>query len=343
MGTRRMHTATVSDHSPPPVDVGRHVVEFALRAPSVHNTQPWSWRVRGLELDLYADRDRQLPLADPTGRNLTVSCGAALHYAVAGAAAAGWSAQVDLLPDDDPDHLAVIRLAPAPPTRHALAHAELLRARATDRRRFIGWPVPIELLDRLATAAAVPPAMAQVRPVARAVDRVRLELLLSRAVSAEHADRRLADEQHRWLRATGSVGIPLPNLHPADADDLPPAWPSRFDRSASEPGAHLVGDVVDVTPHDGLAVVLTATDAPAAWLHAGDVLCRFWAAALDHGLSVVPLSQVVEGPETRAALQREVLGEDRCPQLLLRVGWQELSRSSLPRTPRRDLEDVLLD
>jgi hypothetical protein len=30
------------------------------------------------------------------------------------------------------------------------------------------------------------------------------------------------------------------------------------------------------------------------------------------------------------------------PQILLRVGWQEIARTTLPPTPRRPLEDVLV-
>src|ERR1700722_15747450 len=41
------------------------LVETAGRAPSVHNTQPWQFRVRHNGLDLYADRDRRLRAIDP--------------------------------------------------------------------------------------------------------------------------------------------------------------------------------------------------------------------------------------------------------------------------------------
>ena len=58
-----------------------------------------------------------------------------------------------------------------------------------------------------------------------------------------------------------------------------------------------------------------------------------WLAATLDGLSMVPLSQVVEVPETRDALQLEVLGGLARPLIMVRVGWQAISRSQLPRTP----------
>src|SRR5678815_5003933 len=76
----------------------RRIIELACRAPSVHNTQPWRWRIRGAELELHADRSRQLQVGDPQGRNLVISCGAALHHAQVAAGALGWEARVDRVP-----------------------------------------------------------------------------------------------------------------------------------------------------------------------------------------------------------------------------------------------------
>ncbi len=56
---------------------------------------------------------------------------------------------------------------------------------------------------------------------------------------------------------------------------------------------------------------------------------------------MVPLSQVIEVDETRERLRAEVLQGMGTPHLLVRVGWQAISRSALPRTPRRPQDDVL--
>ena len=97
----------------------------------------------------------------------------------------------------------------------------------------------------------------------------------------------------------------------------------------------------DVEGSDGL-VVLCGEDDPATpgCAPARDSApcgCTPYARALGG-----PLSQVVEVPETRAALRHEVLGGLAEPLLLLRVGWQAISRSHLVPTPRRPLDQVLL-
>src|SRR5262249_18360235 len=68
--------------------------EFAGHAPSIHNTQPWHWRVTGDLLELYAEPARQLTTSDPDGRLMVLSCGTALHHARIALAAEGWTFEV---------------------------------------------------------------------------------------------------------------------------------------------------------------------------------------------------------------------------------------------------------
>lgn len=313
---------------------GLRVAESALRAPSVHNTQPWLWRVRGDRVELHADRSRQLTASDASGRNLTISCGAALHQAAVAAAALGWPAEITRLPDPrDPDHLATLHLRVGARPPEAVEDLQALLERRTDRRRFTSWPIPPERLGRLATSVEID--QVQVVPVTAATDRVRVELLVSRATTIERADQRFADEQRSWLDHSDVDGIPRELLPEPDG-----RTPSRLSRFVEETPAQDPRGTIENS--DGLLVIGTETDDPEGWLRAGEALSMLWLHAMKDGLSVVPLSQVIEVAETRAALHHEVLGALLHPQLLVRTGWQEISRSALPRTPRRPLDEVLL-
>lgn len=73
-------------------------VEQALRAPSVHNTQPWRWRIRPEAVELHADWRRHLVATDPDRRDLILSCGAALHHLRVALSAQGLAVRVDRLP-----------------------------------------------------------------------------------------------------------------------------------------------------------------------------------------------------------------------------------------------------
>jgi len=83
----------------PVIEVARYVVGEAVWAPSVHNTQPWWFSVGPSGLGLYADPARQLTVADPAGREMLISCGAALFTARLALRAAGYIPETQILPD----------------------------------------------------------------------------------------------------------------------------------------------------------------------------------------------------------------------------------------------------
>ena len=118
------------------------LVETASRAPSVHNTQPWQFRVQRSGLDLYADQARRLRAIDPAGREMLISCGAAVFGLRLGLRHLGYRAAVELLPDPDhPGLLARVRLdREVRPTAEdwdmlaAVPHRHTHRARSAPRR-----------------------------------------------------------------------------------------------------------------------------------------------------------------------------------------------------------------
>src|SRR3954470_23086439 len=119
-------------------------VEHALRAPSVHNTQPWRWRVDDADgvVELYADRGRHLSATDPDGRDLLISCGAALDHLVVALAHAGLRATTLRFPDpDNSRHLATVQVS-GTGDAEAAALFPAIHRRHTDRRRFSHRPVP---------------------------------------------------------------------------------------------------------------------------------------------------------------------------------------------------------
>src|SRR5690242_4716936 len=58
----------------------RAALGYAVLAPSSHNTQPWRFALREDSVEVYADRSRALRVVDPDGRELAISCGAALFH-----------------------------------------------------------------------------------------------------------------------------------------------------------------------------------------------------------------------------------------------------------------------
>jgi hypothetical protein len=109
-------------------------VTLACRAPSLHNSQPWRWKIDDVTaLHLFADRKRLVSGTDSSAREMILSCGAVLdHLRVAIAAA---DTTVDRFPDPtQPDHLAAVECRPLPIVGGTQrARAEAMHRRRTDR------------------------------------------------------------------------------------------------------------------------------------------------------------------------------------------------------------------
>ena len=249
------------------------------------------------------------------------------------AGALGWAATVTRTPDGPTStRLAHLALTPAPVSDDAGDVLLAVRERCTDRRRFTSWPVPDGLLHTLARTGGA--WGAHLVPVVDVTDRFRVDRLVERARAHQARDQRVTQEQRDWVDHSPNDGIPSAVL-PTPDPTTTTATPNRF-------GTGLLDDPApELESSDGVVLLCGYADGPEDWLRTGEALSAVWLRATLDGLSVVPLSQVIEVDETRMALQHDVLGGLAVPHILVRLGWQELSRSELARTARRPVDEVL--
>ena len=309
----------------------RTVLTLASRAPSVHNTQPWRWRVDEASLHLYADPDRQLPNIDPDSRDLMLSCGTALHHCVVAFAAVGWQSKVTRLPNPaDPNHLAAIELSPYPADAVDIALAAAIPRRRTDRRHYSSWPVPVgDIALMAARAARNGVTMCQVE------DLDKLHKIVAESVR-EHLNRDYLAELTAWSGRYASVaGVPA---HSTPESDPTAKIPGRFFAGPTLPMAP------DSSSADDNAVVLalgTRADDRLAQLRAGEATSVVLLTATSMGLACCPVTEPLEIAATRKSVRSDIFGGGNYPQMLLRVGWAPINADPLPATPRRDLSDFV--
>jgi hypothetical protein len=190
----------------------RSAVELACHAPSVHNSQPWRWRIGDRSVHLLADLRRWLPATDADGRDLVLSCGAALHHLRVALAASGLRATVHRLTNpDESDHLAAVELVPGVPPDVDLGLASAIARRRSDRRSFSTWEVPDAMLAELTGFAAQQGAV--LTPVTDRAARRRLGADIALATATHARTPGYDTETTVWTgRATGDDGIPAANL-----------------------------------------------------------------------------------------------------------------------------------
>ncbi len=316
-------TGNAGGHEPP-ADLVADLLRAAARAPSLMNTQPWRFVVRGDRIELRADAGRALPVADPAGRELTLSCGAALLNLRVAAARARRACAVRLLPHPaEPDLLAVARLTGVPDRDGDLAELyEAIWLRRTNRYPFRDDPVPGPVRDELRAAAAAEGAQLDWLTGYDAWNAVRVAR--EAELDAEYDPARRA-ELDRWtgVDPARGEGIPAEAVGPrvdGRAVPLRDFAPDLVDRPAAQ-FEHVIQ----------LALLSTEEDSRADWLRAGQAMERVLLTATARGLAASFLSHPLERADLRSAL-RDPLGGPEYPQMLLRIGYPTVAA---PATPRR--------
>lgn len=317
----------------------RRAIGDAVWAPSVHNTQPWRFGVHGARISVRADADRRLAVADPAGREMLISCGAALYNLRLALRALGYDPDVRLLPDPDRPHLlADVHMNPGQPPDGDIEDLHgRIRSRRTHRGAFGPDAVPDSVIGRIEIETRTEGAR-----LIRAVDAHVEGALAALTDAAEHVQRRTpsySSEIARWAPAQGTRrrdGV-QEGAYPREEPPTEPRFAARDFARGRDQGVRGVAEGSD--RNAGLVLLLvTETDDPADWIRAGQSLQRLLLRADQYGLAVAFHTQALEVPELRDFVRTRFCA-GRHPQSLLRIGAVSDDAPDL-ETVRRPVEEV---
>jgi nitroreductase len=313
----------------------RRAAVRATLAPSVHNTQPWRMRLAEGRLDIYADLSRQLPVLDPTSRQLVISCGCALMNARVALAGGGCGVQVQRFGQPSrTTPIAALTLTAEPPDLALAALDPVLELRQTNRRQFAEGEIAESLMGILEQAAAAEGAL--LFTVRDPEQRMTVATLSQRADAIENLNPAYRAELRAWTsddpgRRDGVPSRAVPHVDGSSEDDVPI-------RDFDTRGAGGLPSRTRSSIRQTMVLLCTDSDMPASWLRAGEALERVLLEITRHGLSASLLTQVTEGPSTRAELRHE-LKLAAHPHVLLRIGRAPIT----PASRRRRLVEVLTE
>lgn len=308
------------------------LLRAAVAAPSMHNTQPWLFRVDGAVIEVYRDRSRELPAEDPDRRMLHLSLGAAVFNLRVEAAHLAYGAIVRRVLDRGrPDLVAEVELTAGGAEAeqlHLLAPA--VWNRRTNRQPYSDQKLPADVRRLLEVSARLEGAELQWLD-----GESRLNWLhLATADASREDDRSQARtaERRLWIGSERKDdGVPTTALGPR------PNRPDAVVRDMAATPAEASRPSADFERHPQLAILATRRDGPAEWLRAGQAMERVLLEATAAGVSTSLLNQAIEH-DTLRWLLHDPLGAWSRPQAVIRFGYGP----AVPATPRRPVHDVLL-
>ena len=339
----------------------RHLLRYAVLAPSTHNTQPWLFTVSGDRVEVYADRDRWLTVADPDKRELFLSVGAALENLLVAAEHFGLDYRVKYFPGTETNHAATVTLRTAGSRESAesasrepgestsqesgafASHepessdsdkSELFDAilrRRTNGGRYQERTIPREHLRSIRERCTEGDVAIQF--VTDAADKQVVADLVARATRRQFADPAYRRELARWI-GRGAFG-----------DSFLEAKIGKFlvrHVNLGRQQARKNRDLVRNSPV--IAVVRTVDDDRTTQVRAGRVFERASLLATVLDLQTHPVSAPLEIPALRRELANLLGAADDGtawpPQHLFRLGY---GKAVVEPSPRRSPEAMLLD
>jgi nitroreductase len=314
---------------PIPAGQAGYLIATAARAPSVHNTQPWRFRVSEYAIELYADLGRKLRV-DPIGREMLISCGAALFGLRLAVRSLGYRPVVELLPD--PAHLRLLARvtlgAPEPMTASERELLEALPHRHTHRGPFAPGPLPNGLVPRLQHDALAEGA--ELVLVDQAIAYQRLADIADTVGRRQDLDPVARAEVRRWSRVPADPahdGVPA-HAFPASSG----RQPGRLRQRDFDQGRGLGLLPADGPPPAATAVLITHGDGRADWLRAGQALHRLLARAAVSWVFASLYTQPLEADVIRVLIT-ERLALPGTPQMLLQLGPAHTTHATARRSP----------
>lgn len=310
------------------------LVSYAVLAPSTHNTQPWLFRVRQDGIDLFADGTRRLAVADPQGRELVISCGAALYNLRVALGHFGFRFDCRHLPDpSQPDLLASIDVRRRGETSAADAVLiSAMLARRTNRGALASDRLPDTLLERLQQIAGAHSCrLTWVRPEQRTA----LTGLIARAAREQMHHKAYRQELARWLHsdyADAPDGMPGYAVGEGGVTSLIAPWLVQLLDVGRGEAVKECGLATDAPV---LAVLGTVTDTARDWLATGEALAAILLRARIHGVWASFFNGALELPGLRDEVA--ALTGIASPHMIARFGYGTAVRA----TPRRAAEEVI--
>ena len=317
----------------------KHLIHFAVKAPSGHNTQPWKFKVTDEGIEIHPDLDRALPATDPLNRELYISLGCALENLIIAAHEFNYDVEYRIV--QTYNNTSIIKVALAPSSRvkiHELFGS--IELRQTNRSIYDSvYIAPENIKTLLSIRREEGTGIHAFRRGSEHFDII--TDFLARANSIRMQDPEYKKELVDWMRFNPKDASESKDGLSYKAIGAPP-MPEFMGKSLVKGlmNAHrqTVADMEKINSSSHIVVFSTPEQNEKAWISLGATLERFLLLSTKMGMAHAYINLPCE-VDRLVEEMRDVLPIDKeYPNILLRIGYADRVAFS----KRKDVEDVIL-
>jgi nitroreductase len=315
----------------------RFFIRYAILAPNSHNTQPWKFKISDNTVKIFPDFNRALAYSDRMRRELHISLGCALANFCIAANYFGFDTSVEYYPENDLENPAITIQIVEKQLKSKIAELfPYITKRTSNRNPYLPKNISEDVFEDLLQLVS-DERDARIDFIRDSGLKQKIISLVDESIHFAFNDTIFKDELSTWVRSNYTrrldgmplfgfgVPGPLSILAPFLIKHMPAKMQSLIDKK--------------LLVHSAAFLIISAMDdTRESWIKTGKIYEYITLACLKYEIATSPMAGVVEYDKTGVSLQKLLDIKER-PLFFARMGYATIQP---PKTPRRDIEDVLL-
>jgi hypothetical protein len=317
----------------------KELVEFGIKAPSGHNSQPWHFTLAQHQIQIHPDMSRSLPVVDADDHELYISLGCAVENICIAARHFEMSPKVKILEDNHKvSGISILLERENNVPKDRLF--DYINERHTTRMNYSARSIPGEDRNQLIKSASSegiklisfvsPDEVEQIKP------------FVLKASEMQFKNRSFRKELVQWLRFSErearkkSDGIWVASMGLPNMNRFIGTLIMKYFVSALSEVKRWKGNLQN---SDSFIMFLAEKNDITHWIKTGRAFQRFGLTATGLDIKHAHVNMPCEEPEVREKMVKKLKLDGLHPLLLIRIGYA----ASRPDSFRRNVDDVILN
>ncbi len=305
------------------------LLNFAVLAPSSHNTQPWNFKIKNNTISVYKENKRRLPIADSNDRQLHLSVGCAIQNILIAANYFGYTANLEYKNNSDsPNLIAIISLEEQGKTPETESLIHSITTRKTNRGKYKIDKISSSIIDEIVNNGDSEIKVNVVSDQAK-INKLGYVAAVAASRSMENRDFRIELSHHLKNNLTRSkIGMPGFSIGIPTPPSFLLAFLMRMLNLEKIGQKQNIALFEKSTPH--IVIISSATDTTEDWIKAGLKFQKISLFLDSKGISTSPWGAPIQIENFYKEIQ-DILDIKERPQMFFRIGYPIKSSRVSPR------------
>jgi len=317
-----------------------NLTKYAIKAPSVHNSQPWKFKLGDNSITIFPDYERILPVADQDSRELFISLGCALENLIIAAGYFGYHTKIEMKMEDPFKESIRVELSSGNNQNYDQLFKNI-EIRQSTRSKYNKALIPPEDIEKLNEAGNQDQVLFLLLTAPGYIEPI-IEIT-KRATVLQLFRKEFINELMQWIRFnrrtakktgdglySGTIGSPSV-----------PKWLGKlFMNLTFDPKREARKNVNLMKNSSGILIFIAKENNKEAWVNLGRSFQRVALTATSLNINHAHINSACEEIAARKKLAEVLqLNHEEQPLLIIRIGYS----AKRPYSFRRPLEEVLIN